>query len=79
MRSGKDIQAPEITIFGERLCAVMKHDGISSAKLSEITGITQPTLSRYRTKVLNPSLDKAVAIARALDVSLDWLCGLVDD
>ncbi len=44
------------------------------AWLSEVTGIRQTTLSEYNRQAA-PRVDKALLIARALDVDVEWLFG----
>lgn len=64
-------------VFSEKIKAARAKKHISQAELAKIIGVSAATISSYETpngtKV--PSLDKAQAIAEALDVSLDWLCG----
>lgn len=65
-------------IFAIRMRETRIKKGISQAELSRITGIASATLSSYESedKPKSPPIDKALTIANALDVSLDWLCGL---
>lgn len=67
-------------IFAQRLREARSLSGTTQAKLSEKSGVTPATISAYENsngeKGKNPSLDNAVKLADALNVSLDWLCGL---
>lgn len=67
-------------IFAQRLREARTLSGTTQAKLSEKSGVTPATISAYENsngeKGKNPSLDNAVKLAEALNVSLDWLCGL---
>lgn len=68
-------------IFAERMREARTKAGFSQAELSRKTNISAATLSTYESnkEPKNPPIDKAVAIARELNVSLDWLCGLKSD
>lgn len=68
-------------IFGERMREARTKAGFSQAELSRKTKISAATLSTYESnkEPKNPPIDKATAIARELNVSLDWLCGLKSD
>lgn len=70
----------ESPVFDERLKAVMSRLGINQAKLCELTGLSSAQanyLANGRTK--DPKLSTACKIAIALDVSLDYLGGLIDE
>lgn len=64
----------ENNIFAMRMKEARLKNEISQAELSRITGIAPATLSSYE-KGKNPTIDKALNIANALGVSLDWICG----
>ncbi len=64
----------EKMMFAERLKEARQKADISQAELSRRTGISPATLSTYE-KGKTPPIDKALQIAQALSVSLDWLCG----
>ena len=67
------------TIFAERLREARTAAKITQAELSKKAGVTAATISAYESydgsKGKNPSLDNALKLAVALNVSLDWLCG----
>ena len=67
----------EKTLFPERMRETRLKAGLSQAELSKLTNISPATLSTYESigNPKNPPIDKAIAIAKALNVSLDWLCG----
>ncbi len=69
-------------IFAKRLKEARLSAGLKQSDLAEKAGITAASISAYEstdlTKGKNPSLENAKAIAKALNVSLDWLCGLID-
>ena len=66
--------------FSERLIFSRQKAYISQAELSRRTGIAPATLSSYESteNPKNPTIDKVILIAKALNVSIDWLCGLSD-
>lgn len=67
------------TIFAERLKEARTALKITQAELCKKSGVTAATISAYESadgnKGKNPSLDNALKLAQALNVSLDWLCG----
>lgn len=67
--------------FSERLKFTRQKAKLTQKQLAGLSDVTAATISSYEseggTKV--PSLDKVIALAKALNVSLDWLCGLSDD
>lgn len=71
----------EKNIFAVRMKEARQKADISQAELSRRTGIAPATLSSYEVteNPKNPTLDKVIAIAKALNVSIDWLCGLENE
>lgn len=67
----------EIRVFSERMKTARVEKRLSQAELAKAVGVSAATISSYETTndPKMPSLDKAAAIAEALGVSLDWLCG----
>lgn len=67
------------TIFAERLREARTAAKLTQAQLSMEAGVTAATISAYESadgnKGKNPSLENALKLAQALNVSLDWLCG----
>lgn len=67
------------TIFAQRLKEARTAAKLTQAELCKISGVTAATISAYESadgnKGKNPSLDNALKLAQALNVSLDWLCG----
>lgn len=67
-----------INIFSERLKIARQNAKLTQKQLADMSNVTAATISSYEsengTKV--PALDKVIAIAKALNVSVDWLCGL---
>lgn len=64
--------------FAQRLEVALKHDKITQVEFAKKINVSTVTVSRYITGREKPSLDNLMKIQRVLDVSLDWLCGLVD-
>lgn len=67
--------------FAQRLKAQREKLGLTQAQLAEKIGVTSQTISAYEKnsageKGKTPTLDKVVALAQTLNVSLDYLCGL---
>lgn len=71
----------EKNVFAIRMKEARQKNDISQAELSRRTGIAPATLSSYESmeNPKNPTLDKIIAIAKALNVSIDWLCGLENE
>lgn len=66
--------------FTERLNLMMGHRGLNQASLCELTGLSSAQANHLvngRTK--DPKLSTVCKIALALDVSLDYLGGLIDE
>lgn len=68
----------EINVFAQRLKETRIKAGLSQAELSRQTGIAPATLSSYEVtdSSKKPTMEKVILIAKALNVSLDWLCGI---
>lgn len=61
--------------FGNTLRGILANRGITQTELCRLTGIRSSTMSEYLSNKSTPSVSKAVAIADALGISLDELCG----
>lgn len=77
--AGFDNEKPVEEIFAERLKLTLKLAGLTALDLSAMTGISNSTISTYIRMARTPSIWRVVEIAKALDVSVDWLCGLTED
>ena len=64
----------ENNTFAIRMMEARALKGISQAELSKIAGIAPATISSYENGK-SPTINKALKIVNALEVSLDWLCG----
>ena len=65
-------------LFGKRLLAVRKNRKISQDKLAKAIGVHSPVIGRYERDEVKPSIEVAVKLAKALQVSLDFLVGNSD-
>ena len=65
--------------FGQRLLRAIENSGLDQKQLSEKTGITAATISRYCTDKMGASGENIKIIAKALDVSTDYLLGNTDN
>jgi len=62
--------------FGTKLTEVRKSKKISQGELGKLLDIDKRIISRYETGKTKPSIEVAIKIANALNVSLDYLTGL---
>ena len=69
----------QMRIAGDRVRARRKQRGLSQTQLGELTGTTYNHISTIEGEKAGASLRTAIGIAEALDTSLDYLVGRVDD
>jgi transcriptional regulator with XRE-family HTH domain len=62
--------------FGARLREARKAAGWTQQALANALSVDASAIARYEIGDNAPTLERAVAIARLLQVSLDFLCGL---
>ncbi len=62
--------------FGQRIIQVRKEKNISQDELAKKLQATATTIGRYERDEVKPSIEVAVRIAEALEVSLDYLTGV---
>ena len=67
------------SVFSERLKSARIKAELSQKALSEQSGVSPLSISGYESSVKTPNLSSAYALASALNVSLDWLCGLNEE
>ncbi len=65
-------------ILGHRIRIRCQQKGWSSRQLAMQIGIRAQSLHAIEHGEVWPSLPTLLALAQALDCSLDWLCGLTD-
>lgn len=61
-----------------RLALCLEVKNISQAELSDTTGISQASISRYLNEARLPRLTELVILSLIIGVSVDWLLGLDD-
>lgn len=65
--------------FKDRVIHVMDERGLKQADLCRMTGFSSAQIASIVTgRTKDPKFSTAIAIAKALNVSLDWLGGLKD-
>ena len=64
--------------FSERLSLCMKQRKVNGAELSALSGVTAATISRYLNGLRTPTVENIILLAKALNVSTDYLLGLHD-
>lgn len=62
-------------IFGHRLMVARNNRNMSQDALATKSGVSKDNIIRYESGAVKPGLDKAYALAIALDVTLDELTG----
>lgn len=63
-------------IIKENLRTVIRQRGVTQAWLAEKADTTEATVSRYLTGIHSPRIELIAKMARALNVSVDYLLGL---
>lgn len=61
--------------LGQQVMALRKKKGLSQADLGKAVGTSGDIIGRYERDEVKPSIEVAVKIADALDISLDYLVG----
>lgn len=62
-------------VFSKRIAAVIKNSKMSYSDLAKSADVSVNTISSCASGLCNPSINNVIKIARALDISLDYLCG----
>ena len=68
----------DVERFIKRLQSSRKKQGFGRDRLAELSGVSKSTIVNIENGKHLPYLHTAIALAKALNVSLDWLCGLDD-
>lgn len=63
----------------DRLIAIRHARNMTQQELADKTGISIAQIQRYEKGKSDPTMTAAIALAKALECSLDWLAGLSDD
>jgi transcriptional regulator with XRE-family HTH domain len=61
--------------FGDKISQLRKEKGFSREELGKIIGTSAAIIGRYERNDMKPSIEIATNIAKALEVSLDYLVG----
>ncbi len=73
----------EYSVFAQRLKEVRQKRNMTQKDLADKIAVSATTVSAYENvdeyKRKKPTLDNLVAMAKALEVSIDWLSGLSDN
>lgn len=69
----------ESWLFPERLLVALHRRGMKQRDLADKIGVHQKVISKYVNSKTTPPSDTLQKIADALDVSVDWLLGRVDN
>ena len=67
-----NVQPGKVDAFGERISLAIRKAG-GATKLAEKTGMSTSVLRSWRSEKSDPSRTSLVKVARAADVSLEWL------
>lgn len=62
-------------VFSKRIAEAVKKSKMSYSDLAKSAEVSVNTISSCASGLCNPSINNAIKIARALDISLDYLCG----
>ena len=62
--------------FGAKIAELRKERKLTQKQFAEKIGTTSTTVSSWESRGILPTLDIAVRITEAFDVSLDWLCNI---
>ena len=70
-----------LLLFSKRLKEAREAKGLTQKELAERISVSYQTISAYERidasgKVKGPTLENAMALARELGTSIDWLCGM---
>lgn len=64
---------------GDRLASILKERGLTQKDLSNLTGYTEGTISRYINNQRVPTGDALIKIAKVLRVTSDYLLCIDDE
>ena len=74
-----NLKGLSIMIFGERLKKIRQKRGVTQESLAKIVSISPSSISLYERGIREPNLSMLISIAKALDVSTDYLLGLTNN
>lgn len=62
--------------LSETLKELMEEQSLTAKRLSEITGIPAPTVTRYKNGTITPNIKNLIILADCFNCSTDYLLGL---
>ena len=65
----------KVALCGERIAEALSKKGMRQSELCKQTGIPKSSMSLYLSGAYEPKQDKIYKMAKALDVSSEWLMG----
>ena len=68
----------EITFVGASLRNARKQRGWTQARLGQLVGVSRPTINMYENGRKQPGRDTLLALAKALEISVESLCEPLD-
>ncbi len=68
-----------MSVIGERIRKVREELGMTRNQLAEKAGISTSMLYYYEKEQKNPSAEVLARICEALDISADYILGLIDE
>lgn len=68
-----------MTVVGNRLKHIRVKNRYSQTQIAAMCGVTQATIGRYETSVVEPPIEKLLWYAEKFEVSLDYIFGRTDD
>lgn len=71
--------APTDPIFSLRLLTAQSRAGLRVCQLAELTGLKAQSIANIQAGVTAPHGTTLIKLAKALDCSTDYLCGLKED
>jgi len=68
----------DIALFSNILRDLIDSRGLNQKMVADMAETTEPTISRYVSGQTLPAISIVIRIAKALNISMDYLCGLTD-
>lgn len=65
-------------MIGDKLKTVLFYHNMTQRELAQKIGVTEATMCRYCKNERDPKSETIIDICRTLNVSADWLLGLID-
>ena len=66
------------TKFQERFCECLKFANVTQIELAKAANVSKQCISDYKSGKSEPSIDTLFSICKFLDISSDYLLGLID-